>query len=68
MMEYLGISAVNDVLIGNADDADRHGLLAECFAHHSTQAAKLRVLLNGDDTTRFLSGLLDSFFVERLDP
>ena len=68
VMEDLSISAVDDILVGDADDADRHGVLAQRLTDDGTQTAELRVLLDGNDATRLLGGLADGLLVEGLDP
>ena len=68
MVEDLCVGTMNDVLVGNAENAHGDGLFAKGFAHHSTQATKLRVFLDGNDTTSFLGGFLDGLLVEGLNP
>ena len=68
MMEYLGIRAVNDILVRDADDAYGDGMLRDGLADHCPQTTKLAMLLDSDDAASLTSSFEDSFSIERLDP
>ena len=68
VVEYLGAGTVNDILVGDADDADGNRVLGECLADHGTEAAVSAVLLYGDDAVGVTGGTADGVFVEGLNP
>ena len=68
VMEYFEVTAVDDVLVRDAEDAHGNGLLAEHLADHGSKAAETAVLLDGDDAAGLTGSFPDGLLVEGLEP
>ena len=68
VVEDFCICTMYYVLVRDADDAYGYWLFADGLAYHGSEAAKLAVLLDGDDVARVAGSLANGIGIKRLQP